>query len=319
MHAGFQPLALPNSSEGTWSEGTGTMTRVTRVTRRSVIATVLATSLFGASAATAAPPTLYFSAIPDEDETKLTARFTKVAAYLSAQLGIPVQYIPLKSYPAAVTAFKNDQIQLGWFGGLTGVQAMRAVPGSRAIAQGEEDKNFITYFIANASTGLEASNDLPKGIAGKTFTFGAKTSTSGRLMPEFHLRNVFAKSPEEIFSKVGYSGDHTKTVELVQSGAFDVGAVNYTSFDDMVKNGKADPAKVKVIWKTPPYPDYNWTIRGDVDVRFGAGTADKVRAAILGMKDQALLDAFPRKSFIPTQNSDFLPIEDTAKKLGLLD
>lgn len=279
----------------------------------------IAAALFHPSLANAAAPTLYFSAIPDEDETKLTARFTKVAAYLSEKLGLPVQYIPWKSYPAAVTAFKNDQIQLGWFGGLTGVQAMRAVPGSLAIAQGEEDKEFISYFIANASTGLTLGKDLPSAIAGKTLTFGAKTSTSGRLMPEFYLRKAFSKAPEETFSKVGYSGDHTKTVELVQSGAFDVGAVNYTSFDDMVKTGKADPAKVKVIWKTPPYPDYNWTIRGDVDARFGAGTVEKVRAAILGMNDPGLLAAFPRKSFIRTQNSDFLPIEDTAKKLGLLD
>jgi phosphonate transport system substrate-binding protein len=264
-------------------------------------------------------PTFYFSAIPDEDETKLTARFTKIAAYLSKEVGIPVQYVPLKSYPASVTAFKNDQIQLAWFGGLTGVQAQRAVPGSQAIAQGVEDKAFITYFIANAATAIEPSADLPKAIAGKTFTFGAKTSTSGRLMPEFHLRKTFGKGPDEIFSKVGYSGDHTKTVELVQSGAYDIGAVNYSSFDDMVKTGKADPAKVKIIWKTPPFPDYNWTVRGDVDKRFGAGTLEKVRAAILGMKDPELLQSFPRKGFIPAQNSDYLPIEDTGKQLGLLD
>jgi phosphonate transport system substrate-binding protein len=272
-----------------------------------------------AGTAAAQPATLYFSAIPDEDETKLTARFTKVAAYLTKEVGITVQYVPLKSYPASVTAFKNDQIQLAWFGGLTGVQAQRAVPGSQAIAQGSEDKTFVSYIIANAATGIEPSADLPKAISGKTFTFGAKTSTSGRLMPEFHLRKIFGKGPDEIFSKVGYSGDHTKTVELVQSGAFDIGAVNYSSFDSMIKDGKADPAKVKIIWKTPPFPDYNWTIRGDVDAKFGAGTLEKVRAAILGMKDPALLDAFPRKAFIPAQNSDYAPIEDTAKQLGLLD
>ena len=266
-----------------------------------------------------AAPTLYFSAIPDEDETKLTARFNKVAAYLAKELGLPVQYLPLKSYPASVTAFKNDQIQLAWFGGLTGVQAQRAVPGSQAIAQGAEDKTFVTYIIANAATGIEPGPELSKAIAGKTFTFGAKTSTSGRLMPEFYLRKAFGKSPDEIFSKVGYSGDHTKTVELVQSGAYDIGAVNYSSFDDMVKAGKADPTKVKIIWKTPPFPDYNWTIRGDVDKKFGSGTLEKVRAAILGMKDAELLQAFPRSAFIPAQNSDYAPIEDTGKQLGLLD
>ena len=292
---------------------------MTLMLTRRALATIIAGLATGAGLAFAQTPTLYFSAIPDEDETKLNARFTKVAAYLSNELRIPVHYIPLKSYPASVTAFKNDQIQLAWFGGLTGVQAQRAVPGSQAIAQGEEDKNFVTYFITNAATGIAPSADLAKDIAGKTFTFGAKTSTSGRLMPEFYLRKVFGKSPDEIFAKVGYSGDHTKTVELVQSGAFDVGAVNYSSFDDMVKNGKADPAKVKIIWKTPPFPDYNWTIRGDVDTRFGAGTLEKVKAAILGMKDPALLDAFPRKGFIPARNSDYAPIEDTARQLGLLD
>jgi phosphonate transport system substrate-binding protein len=288
------------------------------IARRTVLASMVLACLAAAPIA-AQTPTLYFSAIPDEDETKLTARFTKVAAYLAKEVGILVQYLPLKSYPASVSAFKNDQIQLAWFGGLTGVQAQRAVPGSQAIAQGSEDKAFVSYIIANAATGLETAADLPPGIAGKSFTFGAKTSTSGRLMPEFYLRKLLGKSPDEIFSKVGYSGDHTKTVELVQSGAFDLGAVNYSSFDDMVKNGKADPAKVKVIWKTPPFPDYNWTIRGDVDAKFGAGTLEKVRAAILGMKDPALLEAFPRKGFIPAQNSDYAPIEATAKQLGLLD
>ena len=288
------------------------------VTRRAV-AIALAGLGAGFNVAHAQSPTLYFSAIPDEDETKLAARFNKVAAYLSRETGIPVQYIALKSYPASVTAFKNDQIQLAWFGGLTGVQAQRAVAGSQAIAQGEEDKSFVSYIIVNAATGIEPGDELPKAIAGKSFTFGAKTSTSGRLMPEFHIRKAFGKGPDEVFSKVGYSGDHTKTVELVQSGAYDAGAVNYSAFDDMIKNGKADPAKVKIVWKTPPFPDYNWTIRGDFDQKFGAGTLDKVRAAILGMKDPDLLASFPRKGFIPAQNSDYAPIEETAKQLGLLD
>ena len=112
--------------------------KTSTLTRRRLLAVTVAVTLStlattgSAFAQTPAPaPTLYFSAIPDEDETKLTARFNKVAAYLSKELGFPVQYVPLKSYPASVTAFKNDQIQLAWFGGLTGVQAQRAVPGSQ--------------------------------------------------------------------------------------------------------------------------------------------------------------------------------------------
>ena len=263
--------------------------------------------------------TFVFTAIPDQDETRLKVRFSKVADYLEGQLGVKVRYIPVKSYAAAVTAFRNDQVQLAWFGGLSGVQARRLVPASEALAQGKEDTAFVTYFIAHKSLGLDESKAFPMEIAGKTFTFGSKGSTSGRLMPEFHIRKAFGKAPDQVFERVGFSGNHSRTIALVQSGAYQVGAVNYAVWETEAKEGKIDPSKVRVIWRTPPYPDYQWTIRGDVDKRFGKGFAEKVRAALIEMKDKELLDAFPRSAFIPATNADYTPIEDTAKQIGLLD
>ncbi len=263
--------------------------------------------------------TFVFTAIPDEDETRLKTRFEKVATYLSDKLGVEVKYIPVKSYAAAVTAFRNDQVQLAWFGGLSGVRARKLVPGSQAIAQGEEDKAFETFFIAHNSTGLKPAASLPKEIAGKTFTFGSKGSTSGRLMPEYFIRQAFQDAPEKVFSRVGFSGDHSRTIALVQSGAFEVGAVNFKVWENEMKAGKIDPAKVSVIWKTPAYPDYNWSIRGDADKRFGAGFTEKVKTALLEMKDPDLLSSFPRASFIPASNSDYQPILDVGQKIGLLD
>ena len=167
-----------------------------------------------------------FTAIPDEDESRLRQRFNKVASYLENKLGVAVTYIPVKSYAAAVAAFRNNQVQLAWFGGLSGVRARILVPGSEAIAQGFEDQAFFNYFIAHSSTGLMRSDEFPKNIAGKIFTFGSKGSTSGRLIPEFHIRKNLKKAPNDVFQKVGFSGNHTRTIQLVQSGAYQVGAVN---------------------------------------------------------------------------------------------
>ncbi len=153
-----------------------------------------------------------------------------------------------------------------------------------------------------------------------TFTFGSKDSTSGRLMPEFFLRDRFGKAPEEVFRRVGFSGDHNRTIALVQSGAFQIGAVNYAVWDQELKDGNIDTSKVSVIWETPEYPDYNWTIRDDVDKRFGANFTAKVTQALLNMKDPELLRAFPRKDgFIPAKNDDYAPIENVAREIGLLD
>ena len=260
-----------------------------------------------------------FTAIPDQDESQLRKRFDKVAKYLSTTLSKKVEYVPVKSYAAAVTAFRNNQVQLAWFGGLSGVRARGLVEGSTAIAQGKADPNFETYFIANASTGLTLSKEFPKAIAGKTFTFGSKGSTSGRLMPEYHIRKAFGKVPQKVFSRVGFSGNHSRTVALVQSGAYEVGATNFKVWKKGLKNGTIDPKKVRVIWKTPGYPDYNWSIRGDVDKAFGPGFAEKVQSALISMNDPDLLSSFPRASFIPAQNSDYAPIKDTAKEIGLID
>ena len=263
--------------------------------------------------------TLVFSAIPDQDETRLKERFGGMADYLSEKLGVPVKYVPVKSYAAVVTAFRNDQVQLAWFGGLSGVQARLAVEGSKAIAQGIEDTKFHTYIIANHSTGLKAGDDFPKDIAGKTFTFGSKGSTSGRLMPQFYIEEALKEKVDSIFKRVGFSGNHSKTISLVESGAYELGAVNFKVWDKAVDDKTVDLEKVSVIWKTPAYPDYQWTIRGDVDSVWGEGFSDKVKAALLDLKDPELLDKFPRSGFIEAKNSDYQPILDTAKSIGLID
>ncbi len=275
--------------------------------------------LFIACSTVAVAKTFTFSAIPDEDETRLKQRFEKVADYLAKTLDVDVAFVPVKSYAATVTAFRNNQIQLAWFGGLSGVRARLLVPGSEAIAQGEEDPKFLTYFIANAETGLKKSDDFPKTIKGKTFTFGSKGSTSGRLMPEFFIRQAFGQAPSDVFSRVGFSGNHSRTISLVQSGAYQVGAVNFKVWENEMQAGKLDPAKVSVIWITPPYPDYQWTIRSGVDKIWGKGFKQRVTEALLNMNDPDLLASFPRTRFIPASNDDYQSILDTGKEIGLLD
>jgi len=273
---------------------------------------------FGLSAEVLAKP-FVFTAIPDQDETRLRARFDKVADYLQQQLGVEVEYVPVKSYAAAVTAFRNNQVQLAWFGGLSGVRARLLLPGSEAIAQGYEDQFFETYFIAHQSTGLKPGEDFPDGIKDKTFTFGSKGSTSGRLMPEFYIREHFKEAPEDVFKRVGFSGDHSRTIALVQSGAYQVGAVNFKVWEKELEAGNVDESEVSVIWKTPTYPDYQWTIRGDVDDVWGEGFSDRVKEVLLGITDADVLASFPRTSFVPADNADYQPILDVAKKIGLLE
>jgi phosphonate transport system substrate-binding protein len=280
---------------------------------RKLLGTVALVAMLAGAHAIAQSPTFVFTAIPDQDETRLVERFSHFAKYLQAKLSVPVKYVPVKTYPAAVTAFINNDVQLAWFGGFTGVQARHAVPGSEAIAQGAEDANFKSYFIASRETGLKFSKDFPAGIQGRTFLFGSRSSTSGRVMPEYFIRQHFAgKTPDDIFSRVGFSGDHSRTLQLVQSGAYQVGALDYTVYEVEKKAGRVDESRVVVIWESPTFPDYQFTIRGDVDKQFGAGFKDRVRQAIVSLDDPEILGYFARSKFIPASNGQYAPIEQVA-------
>ncbi|MHC4937368.1 MAG: putative selenate ABC transporter substrate-binding protein [Planctomycetota bacterium] len=255
-----------------------------------------------------------FSAIPDEKPTEQEARFAPVVKYLSDALGVPVEYRAVDKYSASVQAFKNGDIHAAWFGGLSGVQARQAVAGSRAIAQGDKDPNYYSYFIANKNSGLKPGKEFPMEAKGKKLTFGSEGSTSGRLMPEFFIRKFTGKAPNEFFSEVGFSGNHPATVAAVNSGAFDIGAVNYGVYDRAKPEEKANTF---ILWKTPVYADYNFTILGDLDKTFGDGFTAKLTAAWLAMSGDICQQSFSRGSMIPAKNADFDKILDTARQLDL--
>ncbi|MEE9391274.1 MAG: putative selenate ABC transporter substrate-binding protein [Planctomycetota bacterium] len=261
---------------------------------------------------------LRFTAIPDDDTTLLRQKYEPIAEYLSKKLGIKVEYVPVADYSAAVTAFKNGDVQLAWFGGLTGVQARHAVEGARAIAQGTEDPEYFSYFIAHKDTGLTLRDEFPMEMAGKRFTFGSQSSTSGRLMPEHFIRKFGGKKPKDFFSEINFSGAHDKTCELVQSGAWEFGGVSYTTYDKMVKSGKIDPDVCRIVWKTPIYPDYNFTAHPDLEKTFEAGFTDRLQKALVAMTDKKLLSAFLRSGLIPATNSDFERIEMLARELDFV-
>ena len=127
------------------------------------------------------------------------------------------------------------------------------------------------------------------------------------------------KSPEEfIGSKPGFSGGHDTTAKAVESGQVEVGVLSYKTYDKMVKNGDIDPEVCKIIWKTPFYADYNWTAHPDLETKFGKGTTEKVKAALLALPKD-LLEVFPREAMIEAEDSDFDGIVEVCKELGFLN
>ena len=73
--------------------------------------------------------------------------------------------------------------------------------------------------------------------------------------------------------------------------------------------------------KTPPYHDYYWTIRGDLDETFGLCFTQNVRNALMDLdnNNSEILKMFSTDSFVATKNSNYDVIESIAVSVGIIE
>lgn len=257
---------------------------------------------------------LRVSAIPDENPNELMRIYRPFAEYLSKELKLKVTYTNVVDYAATVEALAAKKLDMVWYGGFTYVQARKRTGDAVPLVSREEDLNFHSKFITRKDTGITKLADLK----GKTFSFGSVSSTSGHLMPRyFLLQNGI--NPERDFAKFSFSGAHDATSLWVESGKVDAGALNEAVWDKLVQTGKVDTSKVVVFWTTPPYVDYVWTVRGDLD----RGLQERIASALVKLdyrkpEDKRLLDLHRTKKYVRVKPEDFKPTEEAAIAAGLL-
>jgi len=283
--------------------------------RRLLVGLVTLSALLPGAAPADVPDVLRVSAIPDENPNELMRIYTPFAEYLAKELMMKVQFTPVVDYAATVEGLAARKLDLVWYGGFTSVQAVRRTNGTaRRLVLRQEDAEFKSVFVARPDSGIKGLGDL----RGKTFAFGSVSSTSGHLMPRSFLLQA-GVNPEKDMKQVAYSGAHDATVLWVESGKVEAGALNFLVWDKLVQQKKVDQGKVHVFYTTPPYVDYVWTARGDLD----RGIQDKLVAAFLKLdyanpEHRRLLDLHRTKKYIKANDADWKGIEEAAIAAGLL-
>jgi phosphonate transport system substrate-binding protein len=261
------------------------------------------------------PDVLRVSAIPDENPNELLRIYQPFADHLARETGLKVQFTPVVDYAATVEGLAARKLDLVWYGGFTFVQARRRTGGTAVpVVSRAEDLEFHSKFIASPASGIKTLADLK----GKTFAFGSVSSTSGHLMPRYFLLKA-GVAPDKDFKQVAFSGAHDATALWVQSGRVDAGALNEAVWKKLVEQGKVDLAKVDAFYTTPPYVDYVWTARGDLD----EGIREKIASAFLKLdarnpEHKRLLDLHRASKYVRVKAEDFAAVEEAAIAAGLL-
>lgn len=275
---------------------------------------VLLSGVLACAGLASAQNVLKVSAIPDEAPTELQRKFTPLGKYLESQIGMKVEFTPVTDYAATVEGLAAKKLDMVWYGGFTFVQAyMRTNKTAIPLVQRAEDEAFRSVFITKVGSGINTLADLK----GKNFVFGSVSSTSGHLMPRYFLLQNGVNPDKDM--RIAFSGAHDATVFQVAGGKVDAGALNILVWTKMVEEKKVDTSQLKVFYTTPPYYDYNWTVRGDLD----AALVSKLREAFLALnpnnpEHREILALQRTSKYVPTRPENYKGIEDAARSAGLL-
>ena len=255
------------------------------------------------------PETLRIGILPDQDPETLRRRFAPILKYLSAALQIPCELRIPESYEHLLELFHNNEIDLGYFGGYSFVNARqqdRAVP----LVMRRIDTRFTSLFLVHANSTAQKMDDLQ----GKRIGFGSALSTSGHLMPRYFLQQM-KMEPEEYFSGVAYSGAHDKTVYWVRDGVIDVGTANANTVRSMLGRNLIGSDEIRILWETPPYADYVWAVKPAIDENIRRNIRDAFLELSPDVEEhKAILEALNASGYVPADTEFFSDLESIVEQ-----
>lgn len=257
--------------------------------------------------------------LPDEDKAELNRRYAPLLEHLSQVTGPKFELITPDSYDHLLRIFDNGELDLAYFGGLTFLKAhvnSNALP----LVMRDVDTRFTSYFVVGRLGPLRDCNDLTcDELADKVFSFGSKLSTSGHLMPRYYMKTVIGIEPETYFAEVRYSGAHDTTAFRIRDGDVDLGVINSEILKIMLREGRLKQGDLRVLWESPPFPNYVWAIDHKLDEAVRENLLYAFLMLEYGNENHArILSSVGAKSFLPAGTDEFMALQQIAESLGML-
>jgi phosphonate transport system substrate-binding protein len=249
--------------------------------------------------------------IPDAGATQVSIEEkAPLRDYLSKSLGSSVNLVIPTNYNATVEGLGNSSLDFAYLGALTYVKAHQSY-GVIPLVQRDADKHFHSLFVTQSNAPFKSISELK----GKRFAFGDINSTSGHLIPYQEMTKAGLKVNDDL--QFRYTGSHAATLKAVEAGAVDAGALDETVYNQMTKDGKVDPGKVRVLYTSHPFVDYVWVARKDVSAANREAFANAFLSLRSG-KDDSILNILRGKIFERADDAEYSEIRSIAAELKML-
>ncbi len=156
-----------------------------------------------------------------------------------------------QSYSAVVEAMANGQVDIGWFGPVSYLEAKKRA-GAELLAVAVEHGS-STYF-----SGIFVRSDSPLNtladLKGKTLAVGDPSSGSSFAFPLAMLIKA-GVDPVKDLGKIVMTGSHVNSLVAVAEGQADAGAASFNSLEKAVSEKKIAAGRLRPLAKSDPLPN----------------------------------------------------------------
>lgn len=224
---------------------------------------------------------------PDKNPEILRTEKTQLEAFLSAQLGRPVEAVIPLSSTVIIEGFANGTIDLGYLSATDFVPAReRGVAEMLLVGQfADGRKAYDSYWVVKKDAPYTTIADLRS----RPVAFASRTSTSGFVVPLFDLnqRGLLAAdaSPESFFGpgNVFFGVGYVSAIDRVLAGEAEAAAVSYYVLDEDKHLSTEKRSLLRQLQKQGPVPSHVLAVRASL----ASGDAEALRNALLALNDPA--------------------------------
>lgn len=272
------------------------MTRLLKRLRPLFAALLLPAALAAHADDASLPNKLTIGLLPGESAPTVMRLNEPLRAHLEKTLGMPVELTVGANYAATGEALRFGRIDIAYLGPVTYIlQSKRAhlEPFARPT-HAQVGPTFQAVLIVPADSPARSFQDL----RGQDVAFGDPASTSGTWVPRWMLADAGLVSGRDYSLRV--LGAHDAVALAVASKKVAAGGLSKPIYERLIREGKLDAAKVRVLADSPAIPEYQWTFREGLAPEL----KEKIRKAFVSTSDPAALGVFRAEAFIPSVDAD---------------
>lgn len=267
------------------------------------------------------PETVTYGLLPTEDSAALELRYDPFEEYMAACLDHPFELFTGTNYTAMIEAMRGGNIDVAKLGPFSYIFAAERADAEALVQELTLDGEafYTSQFATLESSGFSSLADLE----GQPLAFVDPASTSGHLFPRALLIDEIGVTDDELedwLGEVVFSGGHDASLLAVLNGDVAVAPVSSVAWVRNVDDGDLgdhpNADELVVLAETRDIPRTVEAVQGDLPDDLKTAIAD----CFTGIADDPEMADFLEDfsaGYIPTEDSNYDVIRDTAEALGM--